>query len=374
MNKVEKKIYNPTAFISEKSLINNIRLIKEINPYSRLFPVVKANAYGHGIDIVSKIIDPVVEGFAVARLDEAQEIRSLGYKKPIIIMSPSVSKNLKHYKKYNFLPVIHNKEILKIIEHEDDELWFKVDTGMHRLGLNIKELNEIDKQYKNMTIMSHFQSAQKDNLKRNIEQLKYFFKRNKFKKTKLSWDNSSTILQSNFHNYYEILKKLEISRDMEKEVIRPGIMIYGIDPLDIPNKYSLKLEPIMTLCAPIISIRKIEKGESVGYNGIWTAKKESIIATIGIGYGDGYPRSISKKTSVLIDNHKIPIIGEISMDTICIDITKLINKGIKINIGDAVELWGKKLKVNEIAKNAGTIPYELLSKLMPRVERVITKD
>ena len=372
MNPFEKKISNPTAYIDEVSLINNIKLIKEINQDSKLFPVVKANAYGHGINIVTQILSPLVDGFAVARIDEAKEIRSIGIKKPILIMSPSVSNDIAEYKKQNFIPLIHSKEIHTFFENKSDNLWFKVDTGMHRLGLSIKDLNELVKDHKKSTVMSHFQSAQKENLNRNIEQLKFFFENNKSKINQLSWDNSSTILKSKLDNYNYDLQKNNICRDMKNEVIRPGIMLYGIDPLDVPNKYSKRLEPVMTLCAPIISIRKIEKGESVGYNGIWTSTKKSTIATIGIGYGDGYPRKIKKNTPVLIKNIKAPIIGEVSMDTICVDITELTEKGNKVEVGECVILWGKSLQVNEIAQYSGTISYELLSKVMPRVERVAT--
>ena len=364
---------NPTAFIGNSALINNLRLIKEINKYSKIFPVVKANAYGHGIDIVSKAISSFVDGYAVARLDEALELRAIIPQKPILVMSAASIDDIQNYHSQNIIPIIHNKKQLKNIVKKTDGLWFKVDTGMHRLGMSIEDLKEIIDDYDDITIMSHFHSAQRENLIPNIDQLKYLFNNVNIDTSnhQLSWDNSSTILQSKSNNYDSNLRENNIFRNMKNEILRPGIMLYGVDPLNIPNSESEKLIQVMNLCAPILSIRKIKKGESVGYNQTWISDKTSFIATVGIGYGDGYPRNIKKNTPILIKGKKAFIVGEVSMDTLCVDVSHLIESGHEIDAGETATLWGDGLNISEIASNANTIAYELLSRLMPRVKRVL---
>ena len=364
---------NPTAFIDNSALINNLRLIKEINKYSKIFPVVKANAYGHGIDIVSKAISSFVDGYAVARLDEALELRAIIPQKPILVMSAASIDGIQNYHSQNIIPIIHNKKQLKNIVKKTNGLWFKVDTGMHRLGMSIEDLKEIIDDYDDITIMSHFHSAQRENLIPNIDQLKYLFNNINIDTSnhQLSWDNSSTILQSKSNNYDSNLRENNIFRNMKNEILRPGIMLYGVDPLNRPNSESKKLIQVMNLCAPILSIRKIKKGESVGYNQTWMSNKTSFIATIGIGYGDGYPRNIKKNTPILIRGKKAFIVGEVSMDTLCVDVSHLIESGHEIDVGETATLWGDGLNISEIASNANTIAYELLSRLMPRVKRVL---
>jgi len=368
-----RTLTNPTAFIDKNALIHNLRLIKEINKYSKIFPVVKANAYGHGIDIISKTISSFVDGYAVARLDEALELRTIIPQKPILVMSTASIDNIQKYFDQNIIPIIHNKKQLKNVGKKANGLWFKVDTGMHRLGMSIQELKEIIDNYDDITIMSHFHSAQKENLIPNIEQLKYLFNNLDIDtgRHQLSWDNSSTILQSKSNNYDSNLRENHIFRNMKNEILRPGIMLYGVDPLNKPNDESEKLIQVMTLCAPILSIRKIKKGESVGYNQTWMSDKTSFIATVGIGYGDGYPRNIKKNTPILIRGKKSFIVGEVSMDTLCVDISHLIESGHEIDAGETATLWGDGLNISEIASSANTIAYELFSKLMPRVRRVI---
>jgi len=148
-------------------------------------------------------------------------------------------------------------------------------------------------------------------------------------------------------------------------------MLYGADPLEEANAASQSLFPVMTLAAPILAIRTIKTGETVGYNGNWQAKRESVIATIGAGYGDGYPRHAPNGTPVIIHGQRVPLTGNVSMDTISVDITDLIAQGINVEAGDNAELWGENLAANEVAKLSETIAYELFTGISQRVARIL---
>ena len=148
-------------------------------------------------------------------------------------------------------------------------------------------------------------------------------------------------------------------------------MLYGADPLDIPNSSSKSLYPAMTLAAPVLAIRQVKIGETVGYNGNWQAERESTIATIGIGYGDGYPRHAPNGTPVMIHGKRAPLTGNVSMDTMSVDITDLVDQGINVQAGDTAELWGENLSANEIAKLSETIAYELFTGISQRVDRIL---
>lgn len=148
-------------------------------------------------------------------------------------------------------------------------------------------------------------------------------------------------------------------------------MLYGADPLDESNAASESLFPVMTLTAPILAIRTIKAGETVGYNGNWQAKRESIIATIGAGYGDGYPRHAPNGTPVMIHGQRAPLTGNVSMDTLSVDITDIVGQGFDVEPGDSAELWGENIAANEIAQLSETIAYELFTGISQRVARIV---
>ena len=250
----------------------------------------------------------------------------------------------------------------------------KVDTGMHRLGMNAVELS---KQLKNSSLcnqpkvlMSHFAEAQKKHSITTQNQLQRFldvFKANHIHAFSLS--NSAAIIINQDKETYSQWKSIKANKlSGSEEYLRPGIMLYGIDPLDTPNKTSLQLKPAMTLAAPIISIKPINKGESVGYNGQWTANRDSTIATIAVGYADGYPRHAKNGTPVLINGKQVTLAGTVSMDSLCVDIT---DNQHEINVGDTAILWGNDLPINRIAQQADTIAYDLMTAIAERVAKII---
>jgi len=322
-----------TAYINSAALLHNTIIAQSFAPDSKLIAVIKANAYGHGMVDIAKILSTVVYGFAVARLDEALLLRENGISQTIIVMSALLNtETFDSCMKNNLTVVIHT---LNIPIPEGLDYWINIDSGMHRLGLSIEEL-KANPQLSGV-LMTHFKGS--DN-KRQTE----YFKRviNARPGVDVSISNSGAL-----------------KRRISQEFIRPGLMLYGVC---VNNQ---TLIPVMTLKAPIISMRLVKSGETVGYNGTWKAERDSIIATVGIGYGDGYPRHAPNGTQVMLHGRRYPLVGSVSMDTLCINITNIHSS---VRIGDQVELWGENISVNEIPN---TFAYELLSGVSQRVKRII---
>jgi alanine racemase len=148
--------------------------------------------------------------------------------------------------------------------------------------------------------------------------------------------------------------------------VRPGIMLYGLNPFAFAQPYAEQLIPAMSFTSQVIAIHAIDTGEMVGYGNTWTAQRPSIIATVAAGYGDGYPRTAKSGTPVLVNGQRVNLAGRVSMDMLCVDVTDLLD----VSVGDAVELWGKNLSVNEVASYANTIGYELVTRMPPRAKKV----
>ncbi len=340
-----------TASISQSALAHNLQLVKCLAPQSKIVAMIKANAYGHRIDLVKPLLDNA-DILAVSELKEAEKLRTIS-QKPLLLLSGIFSNDeLENAVKLNCIVVIHHISQLSIIANTKHTIaiWLKIDTGMHRLGLSNadyqKALTIIDN-HPNINVdcvMSHFACSDKINHPLNAKQLKEFNQLN-ISIVKRSMANSGAIM-SNDNALFDY--------------VRPGIMLYGISPFATPNA---QLKPVMTLSAPIMSIKVIDAGESVGYGATWTAKKSTKIAIIGIGYGDGYPRHAKNGTPVLINNHLCTLVGRVSMDMICVDISN-----IEAQIGDLAILWGdKQLAIETVADYAGTIGYELATGVSSRV-------
>lgn len=329
-----------TAYINSTALLHNTVIAQSLAPYSKIIAVVKANAYGHGMIDIAKILSAVVHGFAVARLDEALVLRENGITQKIIVLSTLLTTDtLESCVKNNLTVVIHNTDIPTLPVGLD--YWINIDSGMHRLGLSVEELN--DNPQLSGVLMTHFRSEDTDT---NTEQMNYFKQVLERPNVEVSISNSSALLNTNANYNYNY--------------IRPGLMLYGVNVFG--NKM---LIPVMTLVAPVIAIRHVKAGETVGYNGTWKSSRDSVIATVGIGYGDGYPRHAPNGTHVMLHGRRFPLVGSVSMDTLCINITY---KSELIKVGDPVELWGENISVNEIIN---TFAYELLSGVSQRVKRII---
>jgi alanine racemase len=340
------------ASISQSALIHNLSVVKDFAPSANVVSMIKADAYGHHFNLIAPLIDDS-DILAVSELSEAIKLRQKTKKSILLLSGIYSAKELQNARDLNCHIVVHNHEQIAIIENTKQavNVWIKIDTGMHRLGLSAEEyseclaLFEINPLVNIECVMSHFACADEINHPMNASQLNAF--------TQLT---SNTIKRS-MANSAAILSQPEALFDF----VRPGIMLYGVSPFEKTNE---ELKPVMQLSAPILSIKTIQTDESVGYGATWTADKETTLAIIGIGYGDGYPRHAKNGTPVLIHDTICPLVGRVSMDLICVDISH-----INAKVGDIATLWGKEqLRVETIADWSDTIAYELLTGLSSRVE------
>jgi len=358
---------NTKAIINLTALKNNYRLVDELTGKSATIAVIKAGAYGHGAVEIAKSLDSLVPAFAVAFIDEAIVLREAGIKSPILILEgPLIETDFTFSLKNNFWLMLHNhQQIANLINQKQPylgKLWLKVDTGMNRLGFMPSELSQImpkvlsylaPAQQKQLVLCSHFSNSEEKNNPKTLKQIQCFDSLNSHYNCTASLANSAAILQW---------------PQSHREFTRLGIALYGINPtttISKPNKESINLTAVMTLQSSIIGLRKLAKGEFVGYGENWQAKRASVIATVAIGYADGYPRNAKAGTPVLINNQLVPLAGRVSMDMITVDVTEL----TQVTLGDSVELWGENLRVETVAKHLDTICYELLSRVSLRLPR-----
>ena len=342
--------------VNLKNISNNYNILKRKNPDGITASVVKANAYGLGINKVSKVlIKSGCKNFFVATLNEAIELRKIDNKINIYTLNGLDKNEIKFFIKFNIIPTINSIYEFKIIQklNKNILICLHYDTGMNRLGMNFEEMLIIQKKFisskiKLKYIISHLASAEKLHNKYNNIQLQKFKKiKSIFKNTKLSLCNSSGIFLGSNYLF---------------DMTRPGISIYGGYG---NNRSRSMIKDVIKLKAKIIQIKKINKNETIGYNQTYRAKKSKYIATIAIGYADGIPRIISSKGSVYFKKYKSKILGNISMDSTLIDITKFYKK---VKIGDYIEIINKKNDIEVIAMLAKTVSQEILTSFGKRVK------
>ena len=355
------------AIINLTALKENYQVIDNLAKSSATIAVLKADAYGHGAIEIAKSIDHLVPAFAVAFIDEAIILRDAGVQSPILILEgPLAKSDFTFALLHNFWLMLHNHDQLTWLMKQKSpylgKLWLKVDTGMNRLGFMPEQVAEIipkimskllPAQQKEFVLCSHFSNAEDIRNPKTINQIQRF-------DLLCNEHNSLTSLA----NSAGILHWPESHRDFN----RLGIALYGINPIEPNNRNSdkdISLKPVMTLQSIIIGLRTLAKGDCVGYGETWQAKRSSIIATVAIGYADGYPRNAKAGTPVLINNQLAPLAGRVSMDMITVDVTEL----GQVKLGDNVELWGENLPVELIAEYVDTISYELLTRVSTRLPR-----
>lgn len=353
--------------IHKKAFCSNIQVTQEIAPDSALLIVVKANAYGHGLlDMVEVAGD---HDLAVAVPEELACLSREGIKNRIwVLEGPFSASCLLLSRQASVVWVIHSLWQLELIASEGRALKLKIclklDTGMHRLGLSEPELVEALNKLKALAnveliaVMSHF--AESDH-ERSIEvrrQIASFDERvhaHDLSTLPVSLANSGGII------FYP---------EAHRQYVRPGIMLYGGMPDSKQCAKDKGLQAVMSFESAIISLRKVPKGESVGYGSRWQAARDSIIATIAGGYADGYPRLAKDgaPVGVFMTEGELaiaPLVGQVSMDMITIDVTDI----PEAKVGMPVELWGENIAVDLIANHSGTIAYDLLTAISQRVPR-----
>lgn len=349
------------AIIDLDAVIKNYQYIDSLAPKSNTIAVIKADAYGHDASKVAKALSAKVKLFAVGFIDEALALRADGIKEPVLILEgPFQQSDFSIAHKNNFSLMLHSDYQLQwLTELGTDcaaKIWLKVNTGMNRLGFHIDKVDNAilqltNQQKRELVLCSHFSTAEQVNSDKPLLQLKKLQNLVARYGCKYSMANSAGIL-----NW----------PDSHGDHTRLGLALYGISPV-ANNSLTKPLIPVMTLQADIIAIHHINSGETVGYGDTWQAKRASVIATVAIGYADGYPRNASSGTPVFINGDKAPIVGRVSMDMITVDITDLSN----VAVGDSAELWGKNISIDVVAQYSNTINYELLTRVSKRVPKVI---
>ena len=347
-----------TVYIDSQALQYNLNRVKQLAPNAKIISMVKANAYGHGVkDCLAALAS--TDAFGVACLEEALEIRELGYSQPITLIEGIFSADEMAVVIANNLEVVvhHQLQLDWLHAHKDAyiaknlKIWVKLNSGMNRLGFKVSEIIEIIHTLKaegfTCVLAMHFANADTENHPLNEQQKNQF----------LDVKEACAPIMASCCNSAAIFKWPELNFDF----VRPGIMLYGASPFADQSANDLDIKPVMTFTAEIIALNHIQADESVGYGSTFVAKQDMDIAIVSIGYGDGYPRAFPKQNYVVIDGQTTPVVGRVAMDMIAIDVT-----GLNASLGTPVELWGKKRLVDDVAEANGTIGYELLCRMTHR--------
>ncbi|ASP38566.1 alanine racemase [Bacterioplanes sanyensis] len=352
------------AEIHWANLRHNYQLARQRST-GKALAVVKADGYGHGLENCARALGDA-DGFAVACVDEAIRLREAGIKRSILVLQGAY--NVEEWQLAEQLGlqlVIHHTQQL------DDaaaaqlgstvSVWLKINTGMNRVGVFPQQANDCvariqaHPQLQLTHVMTHFANADTaviDDVAAPMERLQQVSQQ--LPGVAVSACNSAGLLADN---------------GIEDDISRPGIMLYGSSPLLAQTASELGLRPVMSLMSEIISIHAVAKGDAVGYGSSWVAERDTTLAVVAIGYGDGYPRHAPSGTPVVVAGVECPLAGRVSMDMITVDITDH-PQCAELRIGSEVQLWGDQLDVDRVASAAGTIAYELFCRLTPRVKRI----
>jgi alanine racemase len=347
------------AIIDTRALRRNLETVRRLAPRSRVMAVVKANAYGHGL-VPTALALADADGFAVARLEEGTALRRAGLRHPIVLLEGVLDEaQLNEAAHQDFDLVVHTGDQIELLARYRGayrfRVWVKLDTGMNRLGFRLEEFGEAWARITGLAsvapgprVMTHLANADDRADPKTDRQLAAFRKA-----------IAGLAVETSIANSAGILGWPESHGDW----VRPGLLLYGVSPIPGARGEDLGLVPAMTLLTRVIAVRAVKTGESVGYASAWVAGRPTRIAIAAAGYGDGYPRNVASGTAVLINGRKYPLVGRVSMDMIAVDVTDTPS----IRAGDEVVLWGPGLPVEDVAAQAGTIPYELICGVSQRV-------
>ncbi|MDG3085753.1 alanine racemase [Vibrio hannami] len=347
------------AVIDLNALRHNYARLKEISRCNRVIAVIKGDAYGHCAVEVAKALD-IADTFAVSRIEEAMELRTAGIQQPILLLEGCFCReDLAVASELNFQTVIHDKtqleDLVAIRLSQPIITWLKVDTGMHRLGVQPGDVSEYVERLSNssnikgeINFVSHFSCA--DDKESSVTQHQI----DVFESVIADFPGAKSIANSAGILFWDLA---------HFDQVRAGIALYGISPDEnsIGSEYGLK--PVMTLQSKLISVREHGAGKPVGYGEIWKSSTPTKIGVVAMGYGDGYPRLAPSGTPIWVNGREVPIVGRVSMDMITVDL----GLDSQDRVGDSVEFWGENLPIEKVANEVGTIPYELTIKLTKRV-------
>jgi len=356
---------HPTAVFSlnSEALSHNLKVIRERSGSAQIIAMVKANAYGHGmIGVVKKCAALGVDSFGVVTIDEALELRNNFKKYKIFLWAGAYPEIFKEIVEHQLTPVLHNYELWikwcswsRKQKIEAYPVHLEVNTGIGRTGLSLSEFDTLMDEGLPAWIkleslaMHYFDSENPTGSLPEQRALAIQCLHKMHSKTKLHCANSAAILNGQVA--------------APEAWVRPGIMLYGYN---LEKQWDDVLKPIGHFKACIIDLKKIYKGEGVSYNHSFIAAKDTHVATLGVGYADGVPRSLANQVEVEVGSFKVPMIGNICMDVCCLDVTSC---GDQVQVGDWVTLFGPNREALQWASSSQTIVYEILCHLGNRVQR-----
>jgi len=351
------------AVIDTGALRSNLKALRRFAPRARVVAVVKANAYGHGL-VPTALALTEADAFGVARIDEGIALRAAGIAQPIVLLEGIfTSDELAEAAQRSFDLVVHDARQIELLEKSQGGhpfvLWLKIDTGMNRLGFRSEDfasallrLQRLPTPPREMRLLTHLARADEREDAATLEQLARFDALTRGVALGRSIGNSAAILGT---------------PAAQGDWIRPGIALYGVSPFVGTSALGFGLVPVMTLETTVIATRRVARGEGVGYGATWRAERDTPIAILAGGYGDCVPRSLANGAPVLVNGQRAPLVGHVSMDMLAVDITAVAD----VEVGSRAVLWGAELPVEEVARHAGTIAYELLCRVSQRVPREI---
>jgi alanine racemase len=337
----------------------NLSVARSMMPDARIWAVVKADAYGHGLFNALRAFD-AADGLSLVEIDRAVALRDAGWRKPLMLMEGMFARaDLATVQQHDFQLVIHCDEQLQMLEGASGSalhVHLKINSGMNRLGFRPERAREVWQRLNAMPVVSkislltHFANAENPHATLTAErQLQRFREGTAGLQAELSLSNSAALLlQSQLHCDWT----------------RPGVMLYGGSPGG-GSAHSFGLKPAMTLQSALIAVQDLQPGDSVGYGSVFTADRAMRTGVVACGYADGYPRHAPTGTPILVDGVRTRVLGRVSMDMISVDLTPVPAAGV----GSRVTLWGDDLPIEEVANAAGTIGYELMCAITPRVRR-----
>ena len=347
------------ALIDLAALRHNYQLAREATG-ARALAVIKADAYGHGAVRCAEALADLADGYAVACIEEALELRAAGVQGPILLLEGFFeAAELALIEQHQLWCVVHSTWQIEAIERAALKapltLWLKMDSGMHRVGLHPAEYQAAYRRLLasgrvgKIVLMSHFARADELDCPRSAEQVAVFQAALGELQAEVSLRNSPAIL--GWPRLFE--------QQQPSDWVRPGIMLYGATPFAEEHPLAAQLQPVMTLESKIISVRELPAGEPVGYAARFVAERPTRVGVVAMGYADGYPRHAPTGTPVAVDGQLTRIIGRVSMDMLTVDLTDLPQAGL----GSRVELWGRQVLASTVAQQADTIPYQIFCNL-----------
>jgi alanine racemase len=352
-----------SATIHLDSMRHNLARARACAPAAKIWAVVKADAYGHGLERGMRGFADA-DGLALIETDNAVRLRELGWTRPVLLLEGIFDvEDIALLTEYGFNSTVHCIEQIKMLEYtrlaSPIDVHLKMNSGMNRLGFlpsgyaaayaRLRAIPGI----RHITLMTHFANADELEHPRLAigEQVRRFEQGAQGLAGERSLSNSGGVLQ-----------QAELAAELSNDWVRPGIMLYGGTP-GVRSAAEYKLRPTMTLASAIIGIQQLVAGDTVGYGSRFEAAGPTTVGVVACGYADGYPRHAPHGTPVLVDGVRTTLIGRVSMDMMTVDLTPIPNA----RVGSKVVLWGDGLPIDDVASAAGTIGYELMCALAPRV-------